>query len=610
MGLLVVTFVIVLWNVFLPLSSNRNSEFLDYMGSLIKKEYKSNDFIQKNIQEPIVKPLSDNLEHVGLIDNPNPGPNTGQRQSETNQKHQVILTFYVEYGNQQNLPALMDLLVENHINKAVFFIEKRFMDEHEFIVKWIQSQGYLVKTWTNLDGYDSIYSPTVFKGIPLVESEVLTRVNTDRDAVELLRVTTHYYNSSIVAFTPKIMTHKIILEDILKENGKSLDFSDSLGDLGNFGPTIQSSNENKITEVYSPDNSLQVNFDPVLSLLEKDQLNGFMIDSGTWTLSTLHGVYPRIVQFNASQGAYIVSEPIIFGNKTNLIINDSKVLLKSNSGKIGDPSFIVIRGNAQIINSTISSWDPVISAPDPDPYNPRPYILILNGHLNILNSSISYLGYSLHGLNNTRYAHAALEYYNSRDFVLANSTISFNYYGFYSEDSKNFKIENNHVYGQTRYGLDPHTRSKDFIVDSNYIHDNGNQGIICSLYCSNVTITNNKVEHNVEGIGLHWLTNSSLIKDNIVRYNEKYGIFIQKQSFDNLITGNIIIGNKIGLGILNGSGNNSFINNTLVDNIAGDVKVDPDSQPNIIKDNQIYTSKNPDAIPEKIKSLMSEILGR
>lgn len=104
-----------------------------------------------------------------------------------------------------------------------------------------------------------------------------------------------------------------------------------------------------------------------------------------------------------------------------------------------------------------------------------------------------------------------------------------------------------------------------------------------------MTITNNLIEYNTEGIGIHWLTNSSLVKDNIVRYNQKYGIFIQKHSFNNTVEDNVVIGNNKGIGLLDDSNNNLIQSNIVANNIQADVHTDPDSQSNIVKNivNQI-----------------------
>ena len=88
------------------------------------------------------------------------------------------------------------------------------------------------------------------------------------------------------------------------------------------------------------------------------------------------------------------------------------------------------------------------------------------------------------------------------------------------------------------------------------------------------------MENNVEGIGLHWSTNSSTVENNLSIHNQKYGIFIDKASHRNVISNNTIIGNNIGIGILDRSSNNTVSYNTITDNTNGSIHIDPDSQPN------------------------------
>lgn len=561
--LLVSTFIIVIWNMYLPIPSSRNIEFLDYVEYIAKTTYENNELLQNNLDKPVVQPIAAQLGVIGFGSDTLPQLNVGQRVLYNDDiTHNVTLTFYVQYGNQQNLLALLDTLHEYNVDKAVFFIEQRYLDDHEFVAKRITDQGYLIKIWDDLSGYGSAgYYPTTYRGIPLVENEVLNRVQKDRDAIELFRVALRYYDSSVVAFSPKIMAHKIILEDILKQKGKGMVFSDQ--------PVEEPFRAPQEKEVF-------------------DNVTPLNVEKGDWTMRSLSERYPSAVSYDEERSAYIVSRPIVIGNKATITISGDHVLLESPLQEDVTPAYLEIRGKGIIANSTITSWDPVILRPAIDPYIPRPYIIVIGGHLDVVGSTIKHLGYSLGGLADTRYAHAALEYYGVKNFVIANSTIAFNYYGFYSEDSSNFEIVNNKVYGQTRYGLDPHTWSVDFIIDSNHVHDNGNQGIICSLYCANVTITNNLVEYNVEGIGLHWLTNSSRIENNIVQYNEKYGIFIQKQSYNNTVQNNIVIGNKYGVGLLEGSTGNTVINNIIVDNAIDRFMIEQDSIANTVQGNKFY----------------------
>ncbi|HEX7034018.1 MAG TPA: right-handed parallel beta-helix repeat-containing protein [Nitrososphaera sp.] len=571
--LLVSTFTIVIWNMYLPIPSSRNIEFLDYLEFTARTTYENSEFLQNNLDEPLVQPVAAQLDSqlldaigmdvIGIGRSTPPQLNVGQRVLyEDDIQHAVTLTFYVQYGNQQNLLTLLDTLHEYDVDKAVFFIEQRYLNDHEFVAKRITDQGYLIKIWDDLSGYGSPgYYPTTYRGIPLVENEVLSQVEKDRDALEFFRVALRYYDSSVVAFSPKIMTHKIILEDILKQKGKGIVFSDQPVE----GP-LQVPQEEGVPGNVTP----------------------LRIERGYWTMSSLSERYPSAVSYDEGQSAYIVSRPIVFGNKATIAISGDHVLLESPLQEDIVPVYLEIRGKGIIANSTITSWDPVTLRPAIDPYIPRPYIIVIDGHLDVIGSAVKHLGYSLGGLADTRYAHAALEYYGAKNFVVANSTIAYNYYGFYSEESSNFKIVNNKVYGQTRYGLDPHTWSVDFIIDSNHVHDNGNQGIICSLYCANVTITNNLVEYNVEGIGLHWLTNSSRIENNIVQYNEKYGIFIQKQSYNNTVQNNIVIGNKYGVGLLEGSTGNTVVNNIIVDNAIDRFMIEQDSTENTVQGNKFY----------------------
>jgi mannuronan 5-epimerase len=587
---LVVTFSIVVWNMYLPMSSYKNSEFLNYVNYLFVKGYKQSDYIQQYIDKPIVQPVGKYFAELLTNGTTQRINDLGPRQIQDNTHHYVTLTFYVEYGNQQRLPDLLDLLDHYHINKAVFLVEKRFMHEHEFLIKRIQDSGYVIHTWNNLTGYnDRNYPATVYQNMALSGSGLLSIVHKDRDAKEFLNAALHYRNANIVAFTPNIMYHQIVLEEILKQNGNGLIFTDT----DNTKPTTMP-NQNYVTKVSAglSNSSPSDSFLKASQFVDGKPFSFLRISNGTWTMESLQKKYPSVISYMSVQNAFLISKPLIIDKKAELKILDSNVFLKA-SYERATPVFIEILGKGLIQKSTITSWDPVINASSPDPYHPRPYVVVRDArNVDILNSTLSHLGYSLGGISDTRFAHAAVEYYNSSNFTIAHSTIALNYYGFYSEHSNNFKIINNDIYGQTRYGLDPHTGSVDFIIDSNKVHDNGNQGIICSIQCENVTITNNVVDHNVEGIGLHWLTNSSLVRNNIITNNEKYGIFIQKQSFNNLVENNRVQSNGKAIGLLTGSMNNTIRSNIIADNLANIVYMDGESKPNIIQDNHFSISSN------------------
>jgi parallel beta-helix repeat protein len=327
-----------------------------------------------------------------------------------------------------------------------------------------------------------------------------------------------------------------------------------------------------------------------LSYYHSPKAGDLLLKDGDWTMESLQQEYPDAIEIISFENhdAFLVKKTIVIDRNATVKILNSDVLLQSFSDKDNKPSALITYGKADIVNSTIMSWDPHYNRTDPNPYHPRPFLVAKDGGImDIETSTISYLGFSLGGALSTESALGALNYYDTSNFVVANSILAHNFYGFYSHESSNFKIMNNQVYDQIGYGLDPHTGSKDFVIDSNHIFSNGKQGIICSFRCENVTISNNIVEYNIEGIGLHWLTNSSLIKDNTVKYNKENGIFLKDNSNDNLIERNIVLGNGRGIDILENSDKNTVRGNTLVGNILAkeQVYVDDNSDSNLIYDN-------------------------
>jgi len=334
--------------------------------------------------------------------------------------------------------------------------------------------------------------------------------------------------------------------------------------------------------------------DAYLSSYTIPKIGDLVVKEGNWTIEKLSKAYPDVIERmnpQNSKDTFFVKKSILIDQDVELDILNSKLLLKSLSNKDNNPVVIITNGKTNIINSSVMSWDPDNKRPDPNPYHPRSFLVAKNGgQMNIIGSNISYLGFSLAGTHTLLSSLAGLAYYNTSQFTIANSTLDNNLYGFYSDESSKFKINNNEIYANIKYGLDPHSGSADFIIDSNHIFANGGQGIICSFMCKNITVTNNVVEYNIEGIGLHWLTNSSIVKNNIIKYNKGYGIYIKTNSYNNMIINNTILGNGNGIGLLDNSNENTIKSNILRGNILekNQIHEDVNSQSNIVEDN-IYT---------------------
>jgi parallel beta-helix repeat protein len=323
-----------------------------------------------------------------------------------------------------------------------------------------------------------------------------------------------------------------------------------------------------------------------------------IIDNGVWTLQKLIDNYPSAFEVinvknssdlvgnsstvpeinaigeNNKNVSVLMRNPLVIGKHASLKISDAHLLLESFPSKEVFPVRILVLGEAKIENSTIDSIIQVQNTADRNPLHPRPFIAAVDGGvLDIRNASIKHLGFSLGGISSL----AAVNYFETENFEIKDSTFEYNYHGFYSDNSSDFQVRGNTFYGNSGYGIDPHTGSRNFLIDSNHISLSGKQGIICSFLCHNVTITNNIVEEGTEGVGLHWLTNSSKIQNNIIKNNEQFGIFIKNSSTSNVIKDNIVTNNGCNIGLFEGANGNTIVDNIIIDTFASQMYCDNNS---------------------------------
>ena len=197
----------------------------------------------------------------------------------------------------------------------------------------------------------------------------------------------------------------------------------------------------------------------------------------------------------------------------------------------------------------------------------RPFIRIekdATGTTDITNSEIAYLGYE----GGVGVAVTGLYYLGGDGSVLRHNNLHDLYFGFYSRGVGGMIIENNHIYNNSRYGLDPHTGTHDMIIRSNVVNDNGWIGIICSLDCYNITIENNEVYNNKES-GIMFSRNmyNSIARNNHV-HNEGIAIFVS-QSHNNEIYNNTVSDSSNAIYLINSSSNNIIHHNTVINSPQG-----------------------------------------
>jgi len=242
---------------------------------------------------------------------------------------------------------------------------------------------------------------------------------------------------------------------------------------------------------------------------------------------------------------------------------------------------IDVHGSLKVDSVKITSWDPETNyyavtngtrIPNINGYEvhvgaSRPFIKIekdATGTTDITNSEIAYLGYE----GGIGAAVTGLTYLGGDGSVLKHNNLHDLYFGFYSSGVGGMIIENNHIYNNSKYGLDPHTGTHDMIIRSNVVNDNGGIGIICSLDCYNITIENNEVYNNVEpGIMFSRNMYNSIARNNYV-HNEGIAIFVS-QSHNNEIYNNTVSDSSNAIYLKDSSSNNIIHHNTVINSPKG-----------------------------------------
>jgi len=234
---------------------------------------------------------------------------------------------------------------------------------------------------------------------------------------------------------------------------------------------------------------------------------------------------------------------------------------------------ILVSGSLKIDSAKVTSWNPntnnYTTSQDSDRNGedvsigtPRPYIVVeddATGTTDITNSEIAYLGYEAgYGAGRT-----GLRYEAGDGSVLKGNEIHHLYFGLYSRGVGGMIVENNYIYDNIIYGLDPHTGTHDMIIRNNTVHDNGSSGVICSLNCYNITIENNKIYNNTKN-GIMFSRNmfDSIARNNVVS-NEDNGIVIS-ESHSNEIYNNVVSDSGTGIDIDEDSFDNVVYNNTMM----------------------------------------------
>jgi mannuronan 5-epimerase len=292
-------------------------------------------------------------------------------------------------------------------------------------------------------------------------------------------------------------------------------------------------------------------------------------------------------------GTWLLSANLVIakGATFNIDPTDTKWLKISSSGitsgtRAALPYSIDVHGSLKIESVKITSWNPITNnyavtngSRQEAPIGskgvtangyiihfgaPRAFIKVesdATGTTNITNSEIAYLGYE--SGSTSGFGTGGLQYFGGDGSILRGNNMHDLYFGLYSKGIGHMIIENNQVYHNANYGLDPHTGSHDLIIRNNVVYGNGQEGVICSLNCDNIVFENNTVYHNQKsGIMLSRNVYNSVVRNNIVS-DEVIGIHVS-QSHDNQIFNNTISNSMSRINVHSGSSNNKIYDNTII----------------------------------------------
>ena len=291
------------------------------------------------------------------------------------------------------------------------------------------------------------------------------------------------------------------------------------------------------------------------SLRYARDLNLITIEQGDGiTLSTLKAALPQapLQLVDRERRVWLLSASVLLTNGSTLRLHGRKAggdvdelrLRSDNSRKPGSVVSLTADHGALDIRATrITSWDTAANGPDTE-YETygrafirarsrmRSMLLIpLQSRMDVVDSEIAYLGYHANESYGLVWKVVApdpvvFDYVRVHGNV-TRSNIHHNYFGLYAAGARGSEWRSNHVHHNVSYGLAPHTRSDDLLIEDNDVHDNGHHGITVRQRCARVVIRNNRVWANREtGITLHSGSNGGLVANNRVFRNGDAGITV------------------------------------------------------------------------------------
>lgn len=249
-------------------------------------------------------------------------------------------------------------------------------------------------------------------------------------------------------------------------------------------------------------------------------------------------------------------------------------------------SFVTVKalgGGLAVEGTCVSSWDPGKSRADTDENDGRGFLLARDGGRMAVDwSELRFLGSSTvesYGLS-WRLAGTTGQ--------ITHSVVSHLHFGLYSAQVDGLKIQDNEFHDNTLYGVDPHTGSRNLVIERNVVHDNGKHGIILAEDCVDSVIRDNVVYRNAHhGIVVYQRSDRNTIENNETFRNAAQGINVNESS-DNVVRGNRVYDNaESGIGVGQTSSRNTVTDNVIRHNGQDGVRLVSESAQNQVRGNVI-----------------------
>ncbi|MGQ0743018.1 MAG: right-handed parallel beta-helix repeat-containing protein [Acidimicrobiales bacterium] len=285
-------------------------------------------------------------------------------------------------------------------------------------------------------------------------------------------------------------------------------------------------------------------FEDVASLLAGSGLAGSGPVGSPWVTQTSPGVF--------AVGAAIVSAQGITIEAAAPAVREIRLL---------DLPGVFMGGQgatARFSGLRVSGWAADGSGPDTNVADGRPFILYSDGsRLEVGGSEFLYLGAD-------RTSGYGVNWGADTSGFAKESLFAFNFFGVFTDRARDVSFIDNVFRDNLFYGFDPHTSTRNLLVEGNKAFGNGSHGFIVSADVTDSVMRNNhSYKNGGSGIVLDRASDRNRVEANLVEANGGDGITIHG-SATNVVSDNVVRNHDVGIRINQpGAGGNVVTRNTV-----------------------------------------------